>query len=542
MTRNHQSIRQSRVLLACCALLIGVVFAACGSKRVEEDTGANMGKTEKAFRLAAKQSGIPERLLIAAAYVESGLRPEASSAVYINPSTPDAPVSKGLRLGQTAVGISRAELGIEGKPDAGTLETQLIAYGQWVRARLDAKKLTMDKSLSSIESQIQWVWQLAQLHRSGKDQRRNIRVVFARELIDTLNNGFLWQDPATGDTLRFAPNSRKIDIERQSIEIRKMLTPSTDRSDIGSRAVLFEMPVIGSGGVKNNPRRIEVVHCPLSLSGCLEIQNPSESGDDQVRLGAHYLIPRDETIVDRVLQVHPHDDTIETLNAQGDVAQVSDAIVIMLVGNSGRYVDGRRVQADPTWFTAKQMETMGKVIRDICTRLEETHQVDAAKCAKPFSPDGVMFRTQGVSEAYQWGQVADFDRVIFGAYTRDPDGLQGETAMRTPSNRRAFRAGASIRMQLRFPLDSKLVEMERLVRCPDSRLVWSLVESMPTLSMTRLNVGEQLWDAGPNGDGAQFYRVLAYDDRGGLLGWSIDSLFIQGFMKDAITAPPKACM
>jgi hypothetical protein len=266
-----------------------------------------------------------------------------------------------------------------------------------------------------------------------------------------------------------------------------------------------------------------------------------DGADDGVRMGAHYVIPRDERVVERVLQVSLHDSVVESLTPVGDVTQINDAIVIMLVGNSGRYINGKRAKADPTWITSTQLETMGKVIRDVCTRLEESNSVDARKCMTPFTSTGVTFRAQGASEAYQWGQIADFDRMVFGAYTISPDGLAGETALETNGQRKSFKAGSRVDLNLRFPLDSALVEMERLVRCPDKRLVWSLVESIPVFNMTRQRAYEQLWDSGPNASGEQFYRLLAYGSKGDLLGWSVSNLYIEKYRDDIPSAPPKAC-
>lgn len=537
---------RSRRNLALMLLAVSPLLTTCGDgKKKGGGGGAPVGQVEATFQRHAQTNRIPVRMLMAVAFTESKMNPDAESAVYTNAEAGTEKRSLGFTLTENAFGIPRKTLSLEGNEKAQDLETQIEHYAKWVRAELDKEKIELNPSPTTANDKFQWIWRLAQLHRNGEQQRRNVRVVFARNLINTLNKGDMWQDPKNGQILELKKETPEIKVTDFNEPDQRLFRLRDDSSQIGNNARQFELTSPPASEIKNNPTHIQVIHCPLNLSACLELQNPTRAGD-QVRLQAHYVIPPDQSVVEKPLQVAAHEDIVQLTNNRGDTTIIDNAIVIMLVGQSGRYVGGVRNFADPTWFTNWQLSHLGAIASAVCSKMKEKNDaIDHNKCMAPGQENGVMFQHQGSSDFYQWGDIPDYDETIFWAYLKSADNMiDGEASLTLSQNRKAFQAGENIGLRATFQIGAKQLHLERAIRCDgdNQKLVWATARTEPVRSKTTFDFTQNVLDGGPNGNGRQFYRILVYDGQNQLIGWSVVDFYVTKFDEDSAPAVPKTCI
>lgn len=511
--------------------------SGCGRKASDGETGPTQnGRVASAFRAAASKYGIPARMMMAVAFKESHLSPRPESAMYVSGENP-----LGIPLSETAFGLSRAKIGLPNDDSSHNLETQIDAYARWIKKNLEDKHLTLNPNPSRPEEKFDWIWQLALMHRDGLDARRNVQIVFATELIEKLNTGDLWQDASSGEILDFPRENQPIKISEFPSQIQATLNLMTDESDVFA-AQYFELTYQQPEENFNRPTHIRVVHCPLSLSACLELQNPT-TDQDALRLQAHYIIPQDQSVVSKPLQVAQHKTPLLLTNNQGEPERVDNAIIVMLVGDSGRYEEGKRVQANPRWYTKYQLEKMGSIIRNVCPLLPKINpDIDVTRCMTPGVADGVNFKNQGNSETYQWGDIPDYDTTIFWSYIDAPAALNGEATFEFAGGRKVFDARSPVRFNLRFIRGAAKIVLERLERCNNNRLVWTTAQSELVRNVDRKGYEMNLFHRGPNSNGQHFFRALVYSNEGRLMGWAVDDLFLQNY--DAEPGPvldPKTC-
>jgi hypothetical protein len=546
-----KSPEKRRSIICMIATLTAVGLINCGDKPGQGPGGRPIGKVETAFIAASQATGVPVRFLIAAGYLESRLVPTIATSNYV--SEDDSEVARGTVMTQSAFALSQETLGLDPtKPASATLVVQIEAYARWLAAKFKESGLALTASPRTQEDKFYWIENLALLHRKGADQRRVVQVMFARELIAILNEGFVWQDPASGETLTLDKETPPIDVEAldfpQSGKNWFKLTPGPGEIE---DTPYFKLASSSNTEVINEARRVEVIHCPLTLSACLELQTRSRDSDAQVGsyvyLSAHYAIPSDFEIYKparmQALQVAPLTAAITITDSAGESVAIQDAIVIMLTGNSGRTVGGTRQPAVPTWFRNNQLMAMSSLINDICTRLSEreTNPVNREECMKPEGERGVRFRNQGTSEDYRWGDIADFDDTIFNAYVRNPGGLSDEIAFELARGNREFQADADIPLTVLFNSSAREVHIERLSRCQGGKLVWETVANRPVRGTNREVFAEGYFDSGPNGDGEQFFRARVYGKDTKLVGWAIEQVYIKNYEKEPKFASEKSC-
>ncbi len=532
------------------ALTVGVSLAlvtfGCGKKsKGGGGGGAATGKVEDAFLTAASETDIPVRYMMAVGYLESRLAPQNATSNYVSIGHEDEPVARGTLLTQTAFGLTFEQLGLDpAKDQSELLETQINAYALWLRSKIDGAELALTADPVKPGDQFDWIRNLALLHRQGLDQRRNVQIVFAKELIEILNQGFVWQDPRNGEQLIFDKEEIKIDVNDDGFPKNGRnwlaLGDLPDAAEIYT-ATYLPLATVPTSGPVNLPGRVEVIHCPLTLSACLELQTRNEESD--IRLAAHYMIPQDRTIFSRVLQVAQHKEVVILTNSKGEDVPVQDAVVVMLVGNSGRSVSGARNPAIPTWFTDRQLRAMAQVVNDVCTLLSQrkNEPVNRDECMSSSGDRGVKFRHQAESEEYRWGDIADFDATIFDAYIENPSGLSTEVAFEFDGDERRFEAGEGIPLTVLFDTTARTVELERLNRCPSGKVVWEPVRIDQVRAEKSVTFEEVYHDSGPNRNGDQFFRARIYAKDGQLTGWSIDQVFLEGFEPDPAFASEKYC-
>lgn len=507
------------------------LLSACGKGRKSGDDSAPRGKLESAFFAASVESGVPMRLMMAVGYVESGMRPDRSSALYLaNESGPGS--QSGIDFGDSAFGLSLDELAVARDTSSGALETQIRAYGKFLKEKFKTNALPVNAVTP--EEKFRWIWRLAELHHGGDQQHRNLWAVFAHEMITTLNKGFEIRDVETGDVLRLEKEGPEIKEDQLPRNLQQDLALDTYHSDIRP-ASLFSLttaqPVVGV----NHPKRVEVIHCPFSLSTCIDLQQ--QRRDSSARLSAHYIIPRDETSAPAgllVLQMARHDEPVQLTDLNGQVETVTNRIVVMMAGNSGRYVDGVRTYANPQWLTDYQLRLLGGVVTEVCSVLERSEDVNRAACVQPGGDSGVLFRNQPAGN-YRWGDIADFDESIFYPYVITGAGALGVTTLETADGRTTYEAGAPFSLVAKFQAGARRVELERLVRCGknEQRIVWEPAENPQIRNVTTKSFDLTYYDGGPNNNGDQFFRAKVYGENAKFLGWAVQQVQLRNVQDDA---------
>ena len=104
------------------------------------------------------------------------------------------------------------------------------------------------------------------------------------------------------------------------------------------------------------PTGLEIIHCPKKLSACLEMQFLQTA---PISLQAHYIIPKNDMITD-VLQVQRHDEAVPYLNTEGQQSYREGRVVIMLVGESGPFKAGKRLESKPLWLSKWQLRKISQ--------------------------------------------------------------------------------------------------------------------------------------------------------------------------------------
>ena len=503
-------------------------LTACGKGGSGDDDSPARGKIESAFYTASSTSGVPLRMMMAAGYLESGLQAEHSSATYLASGASQGS-QENIDFGDSAFGLSLDDLGIAKDPNSSALETQVVAYGKYLKERMKSSSLPINAVTP--EEKLRWIWKLAEIHHGGDDQHRNLWTVFAQEMISIMNKGFEVRDPVSGELIKLEKESPEINRDQLSQNLKQDLTLDTFPSDIRP-ANLFSLTSTRASDVINKPKRVEVIHCPFSLTVCIDMQEKHHDGT--ARLMAHYIIPRDDQGSPGVLQMARHDESLLVTDTNGQLETVSNRIIVMLAGSSGRYVDGARTFANPQWLGDYQLKLLGAVVTEVCRVLERSPEgVNKNTCMTPGVDGGVTFRNQPASN-YRWGDIADFDESIFYPYISSSSGSFTAT-LETGDTKTVYDAGAQFSLVVKFQAAARRVEVERLVRCANDtrRMIWEPVGYMPVRNVTSKSFDNLTWyDAGPNGNGDQFIRAKVFGDGSKFLGWATQQIQLRNVQKD----------
>jgi hypothetical protein len=528
--------------LAAVSLAFASVLGGCGEKKKSSGGGGYTGEVERHFAAASATSNVPMRMLMAVGYLESRLSPDNARAQYKNLKDSSTDVYRGTLMTETAFGLTFKELGLDpDNAESSTLTTQIDAYAAWLGE--NTKDLGLALTPATPSDQFYWINNLALLHRKGIAQRRNVQVVFAMELIKILNEGFTWQDPTNGEFLRMTPAAPAIDPVQFPADGQQWLALDVqDGQVIGNSGIEYlRLATTPTDEIQNKPKGIDVIHCPLTLSACLELQTRNEESD--VHIAAHYVVPQDKSIFRGVIQVADLRESVVLTNSKGVDTAINDRVVIMLVGNSGRIVDGTRMPAIPTWFSASQLKSMGSLINDVCQYLEAKNPklVKFADCVSTDTVKGVNFLNQGNSDEYRWGEIPDFEPTIFGAYVKDYAGLDIEVAFEFYGGQKEFVSGTPMIFNVLFNPRGKQVVLERLTRCRNGKTVWETRDMVPTRNVSRAAFDDTVYDSGPNRNGEQFYRALVFGEDDSLIGWSIDRVVMRNYEAIERFAPDSLC-
>ncbi|MCX6126676.1 MAG: hypothetical protein NTV34_18235 [Proteobacteria bacterium] len=513
--------------------IIGIVglmsIVGCGIRKGDREPEVARGPIESAFYAASAVSGVPVRMILASAYLESGVNPQPQSVTYQKGG--GLKLSSAIHFGDSAFGLTQRELGLADDPGAASsLEVQVAAYGRLLKERFNAEGLPYNAVTP--EEKIRWMWRLAQVHRGGDRQNRNLWAIYAKEMMGVLNEGFEVRNVSSDESLILEKESVPLREDQLPVNYQQDLTLTTYSSDIRNIARLFSLRSPKYVDLRNKPVRIEVVHCPLSLSACLNLQTSDNQG--YVGLGAHYIVPNMRDGSPGILQVARHDEPVGLIGLDGSLEIVTDRIIVMLAGNSGRYVDGVRTYANPMWVNDTQLRLLGDTINAICVSLElGAENIPRDRCLNSNISGGLTFRTQS-DGMYRWGDISEYDKSIIDPYINSDDGILATTAMSATDGRSVIEAATHFSVNIQFQPSARRVEVERLVRCDglDRRVVWEPVDVKPVRNVSSKSV-EMLWDdAGPNGNGDQFFRAKVTGESGKFLGWAMTKVQLRNFNKD----------
>jgi hypothetical protein len=516
-----------RLLALLC--LISALTVSCGEeKKKKSDNGPAPGRINQIFTKTADEFGIPKRMLLAIAFKESRLNPQPQSVAYGSEDN-----TRSIFLAQTAFGISHSQLALAPERETSRdLAVQTAAYAQWVRSQMADKSLTLNPTPGTPAEKFDWIWFLSQIHRTGQDTRRNVQILFAYELMDKLNSGDMWQDPESGEMVVLEKEPTPLNVDSLEKPMKESLKLYVEDGDIFA-AQYFELSTLPSQDDKNVPTHIKVIHCPFELSACLEMQQKSETPQD-VKLNAHYIIPPNQDMVTKPLQVLQHRSSVETMAEDGTTTTVNDAIVILLTGNSGHYERGQRTVINPQWITKWQLSQLGKVVRHVCPAIKKINPlVEVSSCLSVGGLFGVRFSHQGASSNYQWGNIPDFDEDIFSAYIQTPDALSGNVSFSFPGNTQLFDVGEKVSFDLKFMPGTTRIDLEQLQTCADGKTIWNTIHSYPTRKINTKRVELPLFEQGPNHNGEHYLRAMVYGAKGELMGWETDHVIIKDYDRES---------
>ena len=308
---------------------------------------------------------------------------------------------KQLTLEETAFGLSRETLNLTGnETDSDSLKNQIAAYSDWLKTKLSG----LQGNPKSNKEKLSWLWEIAKLHRTAEVGTNNNRILFVRELVQILNHGFTWKNHETKEVITLKKAVPSISLRDFSQTLK------TQRAKIFS-AIRLRFVNGGVFGPEQIPTGIEIVHCPLTLSACLELQG-TEVTDRRTVLQAHYLIPENDKIFDFPIQLRDHEKALRRTSAGGEL-EYSSKVVLMLVGRAGRLREKQTLGAIPDWFTSWQLERMAEVVGDICEKLAilqpEDKQGYWRRCVT--INEGLHFQRQNASHPL-WGRISSFDQIF----------------------------------------------------------------------------------------------------------------------------------
>lgn len=507
-----------------------LALSSCG-KGNEDKKAAELPLGEVAGALASTsaQHGIPTNILMALIYKESGIQAQPSTTFY-----EADPTARGPERAETLVGLPLSTLGLTNAA-SGQVAEQLDAYGSWLRQRLKAQHLELPRSIGKADDIYDWAWQLARLHHGDESSSKNLQIVFAMELIDILNRGFIWQDSRTQERLELKPAQPKLEVKSFSPPIQANLQLDTRTSELFFVDYL-QLAVTGTPAQENRPRKILVTHCPFSLSTCL---SSGSAKSDPVSMQAHYVIDSTEAVLKNPVKLSQHKAPVSLSDREGKIQPVYDALVVMLVGDSGRYIEGQRRASQPSWFSKGQLKNLGKVVAGACQLMNrDDPSIDIQRCQTP--GEGVIFAATRPGEPYRYGDIPDFDPNIFHSFVRNPEELSGEVTLDFGGVQKIFSAGSPISLNLGFIKGTAKIEVQFLQRCPTGSTVWSPLQTQFIRNTDRQTLSLTLYDQGPNQNGQHFIRVLTFDAKGKLMGWAIEDLFLNAFDSEGVPGPSEA--
>ena len=155
---------------------------------------------------------------------------------------------------------------------------------------------------------------------------------------------------------------------------------------------------------------------------------------------------------------------------------------------------------------------------------------------------GLYFsENSGFKEPFRWGQILDFDLSIFKTYIEVAGALASDTVLEFSRDNKLYAAGESVQFQLKFETKVKFIELEKLVRCSDSRIFWAPIASEDVRGSSSFLFEKKFWDKGPNGDGTQYLRAKVFGENEELIGWDLNRFNVQNTDSSEQAQYPRVC-
>ncbi|MBC60933.1 MAG: hypothetical protein CMP11_00605 [Zetaproteobacteria bacterium] len=511
------------------------VFFSCG-----QDTDTNGSKTavissptELIFKKAAENTNLPVRLLLATSFLESKMQAQRAYSLKGNKRS-------FLPNGETAFGLTRKTLGLEEFSDAGDLVIQVKAYTKWLKNSLIHSSLP--EKPEKFEDTIYWIWEIAKLHRSSSGSRNNERIIFTKELVKILNEGFYWYDSYANNFVEFPKETNPIDLQNKNLAFGSMLNLDYRRAQVES-AVYLPLASPVSLAQKQKPVGIEILHCPFELSSCLALQSQTMEGSYNTGLYAHYIIPQSPAIIDRSLQVHTHDSALPKLTVEGEQG-VSNKLRILLVGYSGSYSESKRRHAQGDWLTPWQTKRLGELVHDLCVVLTKKVSAEdqdlAMRNCKEIGQGVTVYKPER-TVPFQWGVISDYNKEFFMASLSEDLAYKDTLQVRMKTEKDFYQGGEDLEFKLSFHPNAESLEVEKLVRCPTGKVLWDRIQTKNLRNTRTAMVYRREWGGGPNFTGAHFFRFKIYDTKGDLMAWQNQKINIRDFEKTRKGPYPSLC-
>lgn len=501
---------------------IFMVFLACNESKKGNDASQPENRTVNSLKAIAGNHKVPFDFILAVAILESNLNPVPQGLIYTGTRIQ-------LPTAQSAFGHSFRFLGLENDPNNDKINVQMEAFIVKFNSFLAERSIKLPHNPGNLRDRFQWIWELAQFQRSGDLVHNNTRKIFTKELINILNGHHYLPIASTTDYLTQTPQSPKIDID-QIPEIQTNLNLSYSLAEI-TGARYFENDNTPST-IKNKPTHVKIVHCPKSISSCLEIFKLN-SDFQMGKISGHYIIPQDKSIFEKPIQITYHDLPILKTASDGVLKIQDDAITIILTGKSGHYVEGKRELADPTWFKDYQLKQLGALLDQICKKIHSVTSNPSAynECKTP-SDESIYrprFYLRNSNEEYKWGQIPDFNKSIVWGYLIDPTLSTQDLYLKHISNNQIYDAYKEIEIKSNLPLGTKILQIDISGRCENNHLVWQIVQRNAVNNLNEYSAKFKLYGKGPNNNGDHFVRFLASDMNGKLLAWNTTKLTISNY-------------
>ena len=286
-------------------IILSLAVISCKTRTADQ----HQHRLKQTFIDSARDHNLPSELMLATGYIESRLSANATAVVYNDKQ------AVGSRVGESVFGISRDRLRpfIGDQDNLSDFTVQIEAYARLLRAHIDDHGLNLPAEPQRPEELVAWIWELAKVHRHGDDFKSNARSLFALEMLSVLTDGFEWQDPKSGEQIVLLP--RKLDRQELPAPQRHLLTLRTAEAQLYRAQWLPPVEPIASDQ-KNSPKSVVIMHCPFTLSACLELQNRGLV-EGEVVLQAHYLIPANGRVIDYPIQVAHHEKLVTVTDRNG---------------------------------------------------------------------------------------------------------------------------------------------------------------------------------------------------------------------------------
>ena len=126
-----------------------------------------------------------------------------------------------------------------------------------------------------------------------------------------------------------------------------------------------------------------------------------------MKLEAHYVVPANHDVLGGPVQIARHTRAVKLTDHQGNHRVVDNAVVVMLVGSSGRLDEGYRIDANPRWLGKQQIVDLTSIIGSVCQLFVREGSSTLDDCLsiavdRPRKERELLFQ-KPIGASYRWG-------------------------------------------------------------------------------------------------------------------------------------------